>query len=113
MCQLLEKKYRPDFCRMSKFENTWNIYAFVCNWAEVLNIEKENNRLTYSLGIGYGIDGLEWNESVDKQLNDKEESWVSVLGWRLKYVLPTLSRMGARCILLSFEVSLFGKSLIP
>lgn len=34
-------------------------------WAEVLNIEKENNRLTYSLGIGYGIDGLEWNESVD------------------------------------------------
>ena len=34
-------------------------------WGNILGIKKENNKLVYSLGIGYGIEELEWNESVD------------------------------------------------
>ena len=37
-------------------------------WGEVLGIPMEHNRLTYSLGIGYPAEGLEWNES---QNNDE------------------------------------------
>lgn len=34
-------------------------------WGEVLGIPKNENNLTYSLGIGYPVEGLNWNESVN------------------------------------------------
>ena len=36
-------------------------------WGEVLEIPKEENKLTYSLGIGYPDESLEWNETRDKE----------------------------------------------
>jgi hypothetical protein len=34
-------------------------------WAEVLGLDKAYNNLTYSLGIGYPDESLEWYESKD------------------------------------------------
>lgn len=34
-------------------------------WADELGIPRENNRITYSLGIGYGNEDMQWNESID------------------------------------------------
>lgn len=36
-------------------------------WGEVLGIPKEENYLTYSIGIGYPAEGLLWNESKDNK----------------------------------------------
>lgn len=36
-------------------------------WGEVLGIPKEENHLTYSVGIGYPVEGLAWNESADNK----------------------------------------------
>ena len=36
-------------------------------WGEVLCIPKEENHLTYSVGIGYPAEGLLWNESKDNK----------------------------------------------
>ena len=36
-------------------------------WGEVLGIPKEENHLTYSVGIGYPTEGLLWNESKDNK----------------------------------------------
>lgn len=36
-------------------------------WGDTLGIDPEHNRLTYSLGIGYGVEGLDHNESVDNK----------------------------------------------
>ena len=36
-------------------------------WGDALGIKSEDNRIAYSLGIGYGNENLQWNESIDNK----------------------------------------------
>lgn len=57
--------YRTGFGKNFDFKESPKDSGHV--WGEMLGIPEEENQITYSLGIGYPIEGLPWNESVNNE----------------------------------------------
>ena len=58
--------YRTGFGKNFDFKEQPKDSGLV--WGELLGVPDEENQITYALGIGYPIEGIEWNQSVDNKV---------------------------------------------